>query len=163
LPHLLYERPVVDREQVGGLAAGGLGALGLATLASGPLELTPSRAGFTALGSGLGAAIGGGLALMAPSLHDRGGVALMLGGGAVDPRDFGWLSLFGALGTVAGAAAGAPFSTRSEPAPVLAGLAAGPAVGMLTGALVLPRLRRLAAPASATSSVRSIALPARVM
>jgi hypothetical protein len=71
--------------------------------------------------------------------------------GSVEPRDFGWLSLFGAMGTVAGAAAGAPFSSKAEPAPLLAGLAIGPAVGMLTGALVLPRLRRWAAQGSQVS------------
>ena len=72
-----------------------------------------------------------------------GGYAL-LRTGAVDPSDFGWLSLFGALGTVVGAGAGAPFSTRTTPGPVLAGLAIGPAAGMLGGALLLPKLRRLA-------------------
>jgi hypothetical protein len=263
-------------EQAGGLVAGGAGALGLATLASGALELSPSTAGYTALASGIGASLGGGIALVSPALHDRRGVDLMMGGtavgiaagaalaprlaltppsvaagatavggmlgvtesllfawsarsdgsksyggaaligggigatlglataaapeaersgnvpaaagfaawgawmgsfsgslvhndphdivlggllgadagflggyallrtGAVDPSDFGWLSLFGALGTVAGAGAGAPFSTRTAPGPVLAGLAIGPAVGMLGGALLLPKLRRLA-------------------
>jgi len=76
--------------------------------------------------------------------------------GAVDPRDFGWLSLFGALGTVAGAGAGAPFASRTDPAPVLAGLAAGPVVGMACGGLLLPRLRRLANRQS-TVSFKSLA------
>ena len=287
LPNLIYDAPdVTGRERAGGLAAGALGGLGLATVASGALEIKPARAGIAGIGSGLGAAIGGGVALMSPELHDRSGVGLMLGGtaaglaagaafaprlelvpptwtagaatvggalgvseslvfawsgratgsdafagaallgggvgaalglaaaaapseqvtgapaaagfaawgawtgsfagslyrndahevvlggllganagflggyallhsGAVEAGDFGWLSLFGALGTVAGAGAGAPFASASNPAPVLAGLAIGPVVGMTAGALVLPRLRRMAAPSHATASLPS--------
>jgi hypothetical protein len=81
----------------------------------------------------------------------------------VEPRDFGWLSLFGAMGTVAGAGAGAPFSTNA----MLAGLAIGPAAGMLTGALILPRLRRFSGGRSPVhgsgSSMRLASLPARTV
>ncbi len=275
LPTALYgPGSVTERQRAGGLAAGGAGALGLATLASSRLEIGGATAGYTALGSAIGASLGGGIALASPALHDRRGAGIMLGGtvlglgtGAVlaprlslappaavvgatfggaalgvtesllfawsaraagnaeyggaallgggigatlglavaatppeqggslpaaagfaawgawmgsftgalihndsheivlggllganagflagyallrtdtvEPSDFGWLSLFGALGTVVGAGAGAPFSTRAEPAPVLAGLAIGPAVGMLGGAMLLPKLRRL--------------------
>jgi hypothetical protein len=61
----------------------------------------------------------------------------------VEPRDFGWLSLAGAAGTVAGGGLGAVLSSRENPRPILAGLAIGPAVGMTAGALILPALRRL--------------------
>jgi hypothetical protein len=287
LPNLVYDAPdVTGRERAGGIAAGALGGLGLAAVASGALEIEPARAGYAGLGSGLGAAVGGGIALMSPDLHDRRGVGLMLGGtaiglaggaalaprlelappawtvgaaaaggalgaseallfawsgrasgsdafagaallgggvgatlglaaasapseqvtgapaaagfaawgawtgsfagslvrndahevvlggliganagflggyavlhsGAVEASDFGWLSLFGALGTVAGAGVGAPFASANNPAPVLAGLAIGPLVGMTTGALVLPRLRRIATPSRATASLPS--------
>jgi hypothetical protein len=295
LPYLLYDASVVTgRERAGGLAAGALGGLGLAAVSSSALEMEPARAGFAGLGSGLGAAIGGGIALMSPDLHDRGGVGLMLGGtaaglaagaalaprlsmaptswmvgattaggtlglseallfawsghasgtdqfagaallgggvgaalglataaappeqvsgapaaagfaawgawtgsftgslfrndahevvlgglvganagflggyallrtGAVEARDFGWLSLFGALGTVVGAGVGAPFSSTSQPAPVLAGLAAGPVVGMTAGALILPRLRRLGSPGGASTNVASARFPGRLL
>jgi hypothetical protein len=59
----------------------------------------------------------------------------------VEPRDFGWLSAFGAAGTVVGGGVGALFSTREDPRPVLAGLLVGPAVGLATGAIVLPYLK----------------------
>ncbi|HTA20185.1 MAG TPA: hypothetical protein VK989_12890, partial [Polyangia bacterium] len=282
-PYLVHDRAqVTEREELGALALGGFGGVGLATLASGAFDLAPARAGVGALGSGLGAAMGGGLALMSPSSSSRAGVGLMMGGTAlglaagatiaprlsdapterlvggtalgaglgisesllfawsgnvssaeqyrgaalfggglgaalglaasaapesehgsapaaagfaawgawtgafagslfkndthddvmggliganagflagyalmradvVDPRDFGWLSLFGALGTVAGAGVGAPFSTSGS-TPVRAGLAIGPAAGMIAGALVLPRLHSaMAARATALS------------
>ena len=292
LPNAIWNPSEVSaRERLGGLAAGGFGGLGLAALAGSGLELTPGAAGYTGLGSALGAALGGGIALGSPELRDRRGVDIMLGGsvaglvagaafapdlaltdsstaagatvvggtlgaaesllfawsgrapdsasyggaalvggsigatlglvatatpvqasgnvpaaagfgawgawtgsfagalvqndphdvvlggligansgflagytllrtGAVDPRDFGWLSLFGALGTVAGAGAGAPFASRTDPAPVLAGLALGPAVGMACGGLLLPKLRRLA---NRPSSVGFRDLPARTL
>ena len=292
LPAALYgPENVTARRRAGGLLAGGAGALGLAAISSGKLEIAPATAGYAALASGIGASLGGGIALVSPTLHDRRGVGIMLGGttlglgigaafaprlslappttvigttlaggalgvtesllfawsarsvgsdqyggaaligggigatlglavaatppeqsgnlppaagfaawgawmgsftgslvhndaheivlggllganagflggyallrtGAVEPSDFGWLSLFGALGTVAGAGVGAPFSTRAEPAPVLAGLAIGPAVGMLGGAILLPKLRRLVdRPVGPTTSVRSLRAP----
>jgi hypothetical protein len=61
----------------------------------------------------------------------------------VEPRDFGWLSMGGALGTVVGGGLGAALSSRSNPRPILAGLAIGPVVGMTGGALILPGLRKL--------------------
>jgi hypothetical protein len=138
------------------LIGGGVGAtLGLAATAT-PADRSgnlPAAAGFAAWGAWMGSFTGalvqndshavvlGGL--VGANAGFLGGYAL-LHSDAVDPNDFGWLSLFGALGTVAGAGAGAPFSTSSQPAPVLAGLAIGPAVGMLGGALLLPRLHRWA-------------------
>jgi hypothetical protein len=275
LPSLIYKPTgFSDRQEMGGLAAGGLGALGLATIASGALEITPARSGYSAMGSAMGASLAGGLVLMSPSLHDRAGVGLMLGGTAaglvagaaftprlaleptssvlgaaaaggtlglseallfawsgrasgsdqyagaallggsigaglgiattatasdshssapaaagfaawgawmgsftgtlvrndphevvmggliganlgflggyallrsdlVEPRDFGWLSLFGAIGTLAGAGVGAPFNDSNTTFPLRAGLAAGPLVGMLGGSFFLPRLRKV--------------------
>jgi len=63
----------------------------------------------------------------------------------VDPRDFAWISLAGALGTALGGGAGAVMSSQSDPRPVLAGLAAGPLVGLATGAIIVPRMRHKAA------------------
>jgi hypothetical protein len=63
----------------------------------------------------------------------------------VEPRDFGWLSAFGAAGTVVGGGVGALFSTRENSRPALAGLLIGPAVGLTAGAVVLPHLNRLLA------------------
>jgi hypothetical protein len=73
----------------------------------------------------------------------------LLASGTVEPRDFGWLSAFGAAGTVLGGGVGALFSTRTDPRPALAGLLVGPAVGLTTGALVLPKLRTLGSTARA--------------
>jgi hypothetical protein len=59
----------------------------------------------------------------------------------VDARDFGWLSLAGAMGAAAGGGLGAVFSTSTDPRPVLAGLALGPVVGIGAGSLIVPKLR----------------------
>jgi hypothetical protein len=59
----------------------------------------------------------------------------------VDARDFGWLSLAGAVGTALGGGLGSAFSSKDDPRPVLAGLAVGPLVGLVTGAIVMPSLR----------------------
>jgi hypothetical protein len=281
LPSALRDqKDITDRQRMGALALGGFGSLGVATLASAGLDVEPGRAGFGGVGSAIGASIGGGLALMSPSLPARGGTGLMLtgtglglagglalapafegqpadrlvghatagaalgvseslmfawsgrasgdaqfGGAAlagagigsalglavamsptgdksvapaaagfaawgawsgafagslvrndphedlmggliganagfltgyallrndvVEPRDFGWLSLFGAIGTVAGAGVAAPFSNGSS-TPVRAGLAVGPVAGMIAGAIALPALRRTLAPSPAS-------------
>jgi len=145
--------------QYGGAAllGAGVGAgLGLASAAETDLShsLSPAAAGFAAWGAWMGAFSG---SLVARDAHEitAGGLiganaGLLAGVGllrlrAVDAGDFGWLSLFGAMGTVAGAAAAAPFTSRDKPAPILAGLAIGPAAGMLAGALVLPHLHAGAA------------------
>jgi hypothetical protein len=65
----------------------------------------------------------------------------LLRGGVVDAGEFGWLSAAGLLGTLAGGTAGAIFSSKENPRPLLVGLAAGPLLGLGTGALVLPHLR----------------------
>ena len=72
----------------------------------------------------------------------------------VEPRDFGWLSAFGAAGTVVGGGVGALFSTREDPRPVLAGLLVGPAVGLATGAIVLPYLKGWTSSSTSTSRRR---------
>jgi hypothetical protein len=59
----------------------------------------------------------------------------------VDPRDFGWLSLAGTVGTALGGGVGAALSSKDDPRPILAGLAAGPLLGLATGAVLVPRLR----------------------
>jgi hypothetical protein len=140
------------------LVGGGVGAsLGLLAVASPSLRVSsaPAAAGFAAWGTWMGAFAG---SLFQSDAHEitLGGLAganvgflsgyALLNSGVVDARDFGWLSLAGALGTVAGAGVGAPFSTRA----IRAGMAAGPAAGMLTGALVLPRLRALGGGSSGT-------------
>jgi hypothetical protein len=62
----------------------------------------------------------------------------------VEPRDFGWLSLAGAMGAAIGGGAGAVFSSASDPRPVLAGLALGPAIGIGAGVLIVPHLHKKA-------------------
>jgi len=148
--------------QYGGAAllGAGVGAgLGLASAAQTDVSrsLSPAAAGFAAWGAWMGAFSG---SLVARDPHEitagaliGANAGLLAGAGllrlrAVDGGDFGWLSLFGAMGTVAGAAVAAPFTSRDEPGPILAGLAIGPAAGMLAGALVLPHLRAGDAPAS---------------
>ena len=61
----------------------------------------------------------------------------------VEPRDIGWLSAFGAAGTVVGGGVGALFSKSDDPRPALAGLLIGPAVGLTAGAIVLPSLKNV--------------------
>ena len=137
------------------LFGGGLGAtLGLATAASMQDSKTqvPVLAGFAAWGGWIGSFSG---SLFARDAHEitAGGVlgsnAAFLAGygltksGLVEQGDFGWLSLFAAGGTAVGALAGAPFASRGEPRPILAGLAIGPAVGIAVGTFVAPRLRHL--------------------
>jgi hypothetical protein len=72
----------------------------------------------------------------------------------VDPRDFGWLSLAGALGTALGGGVGAALSSKDDPRPALAGLAVGPLLGLATGAVLVPRLR-------SSSESHSMFVPAR--
>ena len=55
----------------------------------------------------------------------------------VDPRDFGWLSLAGAVGTALGGGVGAALSSKDDARPALAGLAAGPLLGIATGAVLV--------------------------
>jgi hypothetical protein len=75
----------------------------------------------------------------------------------IEPRDFGWLSLFGAAGTALGGGVGALLSDRSDPRPVLLGLAAGPAIGLLTGAFVMPHLHAASPPVARLSRKRAAA------
>jgi hypothetical protein len=70
----------------------------------------------------------------------------------VEPRDFAWLSLAGALGTALGGGVGAALSSSSNPRPVLAGLALGPVVGIGAGTFIVPWLREKAANVSYRSS-----------
>jgi hypothetical protein len=109
-------------------------------------------AGFAGWGAWMGA-FGGALINRDPhevTLGGLGGANLGLAAGwgllsteIVQPRDFGWLSAFGAAGTVVGGGVGALFSKRDDPRPALAGLLIGPAVGLATGAVILPRLRTI--------------------
>lgn len=133
-------RSLREEEQVsrtlaaGGFAAWGLwvGAFGGALLNRDPHEVTAGGL----LGANVGMGVGYGL--LATHL--------------VEPRDFGWLSLFGAAGTALGGGAGAVLSSHSDPRPVLAGLTIGPAVGIAAGAIALPRLRQVAREAGSTVS-----------
>jgi hypothetical protein len=72
----------------------------------------------------------------------------------VEPRDFAWLSLAGALGTALGGGVGAALSSSTNPRPVLAGLAVGPVVGIGAGTLIVPWLREKAAHVSYRASGR---------
>lgn len=146
------------------LVGAGMGTtLGLAS--AGSSSFTAQRglasAGFGAWGAWMGAfggalvnrdarevTLGGLLGLNAGVLAGYG----LLRTEAVAPSDFGWLSLFGAAGTAVGGGVGAALSSKENPGPVLAGLAAGPLVGMGVGALVLPRLRTIGGPAGSAST-----------
>jgi hypothetical protein len=153
-----------DDYQGATLIGAGLGAtLGLAagdrTDGSSPRAF--ASAGFAAWGAWMGAFVGA-LAQRDPHEVTLGGLVGLNAGLAaghgllrselVQPSDFGWLSLFAAGGTVAAGGVGAIFSTEHNPAPALAGLAAGPAVGMITGAFLLPKVRALSAPGAQSSS-----------
>jgi hypothetical protein len=139
-----------------GLVGAGLGAtLALASGADASGLSTQQAlvaSGFSAWGAWVGS-FSGALANRDPHEVTLGGLAAANVGAAigyglvaydwVEPRDFGWLSLFGAAGTVLGGGAGAIFSSATDPRPVLAGLTIGPAVGITVGAFVLPRLHSL--------------------
>ena len=148
------------------LIGAGLGAgLGVATATS--TDLGTSKAltstGFAAWGAWTGAFAG---ALASRDSHEvtlggLGGANLgaLLGYGLVktdlvDPRDFGWLSLAGAVGTALAGGVGAALSSKDDPRLALAGLAAGPLVGIATGAVLVPRLR-------ASGSSQSMFVPGR--
>jgi hypothetical protein len=135
------------------LIGAGLGA-GLGVAAATSSDLGASKAltsiGFTAWGAWMGAWTG---ALASRDSHEvtfggLGGANLgaLVGYGLVktdlvDPRDFGWLSLAGAIGTALGGGVGAALSSKDDPRPILAGVAAGPLLGLATGAVLVPRLR----------------------
>jgi hypothetical protein len=138
-----------------GLLGAGLGATLGMTHAIGDSQSASRKlaaGGFAAWGAWVGA-FGGALVNRDPHEVTLGGLAganlgAIVGYGLlsqewVEPRDFGWLSLFGAAGAVLGSGTGAIFSSRTDPRPVLAGLTIGPAVGITVGALILPRLRSL--------------------
>ena len=138
-----------------GLIGAGLGATLGMTHAVGDSQSTSRKlaaGGFAAWGAWVGA-FGGALVSRNPHEVTMGGLAganlgaiagyALLSQDWVEPRDFGWLSLFGAAGAVLGSGTGAIFSSKTDPRPVLAGLTVGPAVGIAVGALVLPRLRSL--------------------
>jgi hypothetical protein len=145
-----------NEDYAGALLVGtGVGTtLGLASAAypSFTLQRGLASSGFAAWGAWMGAFSG---ALLHRDPHEvtLGGLAganagFLLGYGLVradlvEPRDFGWLSLAGTVGTVAGGGIGAVLSSKSDPRPILAGLAIGPAVGMAGGALILPALHRM--------------------
>ena len=140
-----------------GLVGAGLGAtLALASGADASelsTQQTLVASGFLAWGAWVGS-FSGAFAHRDPHEVVMGGLAaanlgFLAGYGAlrydlVDPRDFGWLSLGGALGAALGGGLGAAFSTSTEPRPVLAGLALGPLVGIGTGSIIVPRLRHRA-------------------
>jgi hypothetical protein len=151
------------------VGAGLGGTLGLAHAAS--PNFTSKRgfaaAGFAAWGSWMGAFSG---AYFNRDAHDvtlgamlGTNVGLAAGYGLmhtdlVQPRDFGWLSLGAAIGTVVAGGGGAFASTREDPRPVLGGLAAGPVLGMLGGALLLPKLRTLGGSNSNANVSRTFAV-----
>ena len=147
-------RAATNESRIGaGLFGAGMGAsLGLAAAAYPHFTAreAPAAAGFAAWGAWMGSFSG---AFRNPDAHDvtLGGLVGanvgfltgygLLRSGWIQPTDFGWLSLFGAMGTVLGGGIGAPFSSRQDARPVLAGLAVGPAVGMIVGAVLLPKLK----------------------
>jgi hypothetical protein len=152
-----------ERDYAGaGLVGAGVGST-LGLVAAGHPGWMAGRglpaAGFAGWGAWMGA-FGGALINRDPHEVTLGGlgganVGLLAGLGLmsadlVEPRDFGWLSAFGAAGTVVGGGVGAAFSTRDDPRPALAGLLIGPAVGLGAGAILMPRVRTVGAPALAS-------------
>ncbi|MDX2024238.1 MAG: hypothetical protein SF187_28610 [Deltaproteobacteria bacterium] len=115
----------------------------------------PASAGFGAWGAWVGS-FAGAMVKSRPQEATLGGlIGLNLGVAAgygaltadwVEPADFGWLSLFGAAGTLVGGATGALFSSSKDSTPAFVGLAVGPVVGLGVGAAMLPTWRRLRGP-----------------
>jgi hypothetical protein len=160
-----------ERDYAGaGLIGAGLGTgLGVAAAAT-TSDIGTSKAltsvGFAAWGAWMGAFSG---ALASRDSHEvtlggLGGANLgaLAGYGLVqtdwvNPRDFGWLSLTAAIGTALGGGLGAALSSKDDPSPALAGLAAGSLVGLATGAIVVPRLRSSAESHSLWAPARTVA------
>ncbi len=111
---------VTGRQRAGALALGGFGAAGLSTALSGAFAISQDTAAYGGLGSALGAALGGGIALMSPSLHDQRGVGLMLGGTGVGL----------ASGVLLAPILGAESTTR-----IMGGVATGAGLGVSEGLL----------------------------
>ena len=83
LPRVLYRSEDVNqRNQIGGVVAGGLGSFAIATLASHWVKPDGNDVAVAGTTSAVGAALAGGSVLLAEDLHNRGGVAIMLGGSA---------------------------------------------------------------------------------
>jgi len=149
------------------LIGGGVGAtLGL-TAAARPFLTAPTAlasSGFAAWGAWIGSFAAAAGDPRAPRISGAG----MLGADAgflagygllrlevIEPRDFGWLSLGGAVGTVGGGLAGALLTRPSDRAPLWVGLAVGPLAGMAAGGIALPWLRSLkVSPAAAAAPAR---------
>jgi hypothetical protein len=148
-----------------GLVGAGIGAsLGLASSSDSDglsMQQALVASGFSAWGGWVGS-FAGAFANRDPHEVVLGGLAaanlgFVAGYGAlrydlVEPRDFAWLSLAGALGTALGGGVGAALSSSSNPRPVLAGLALGPVVGIGAGTFIVPWLREKAANVSYRSS-----------
>ncbi|MDQ3266087.1 MAG: HEAT repeat domain-containing protein [Myxococcota bacterium] len=143
-------------------------ALGLSASAAAGTAASdaPAAMGFAAWGAWIGS-FSGALAFRdgAPELH-RVSLGGLIGANAgfgigfglmklgwIESRDIGWLSLFGGVGTLVGAGVTAPFSSGENPAPILAGLAVGPLVGMVAGGFIWPRIRG-AQPSEPVASVQ---------
>jgi HEAT repeats len=144
-------------DDYGGAALIGAGAgatLGLAAAAH-PFLTAPSAlasSGFAAWGAWMGAFAGAAYDPRAPRISGFGmagaDVGFLAGYGLLkldilEPRDFGWISLGGALGTVGGGIAGAVFTKSTDRAPLWVGLSVGPIVGMIASGIALPTLRKL--------------------
>lgn len=148
-----------------GLVGAGIGAsLGLASSSDSDglsMQQALVASGFSAWGGWVGS-FAGAFANRDPHEVVLGGLAaanlgFVAGYGAlrydlVEPRDFAWLSLAGALGTALGGGVGAALSSSTNPRPVLAGLAVGPVVGIGAGTFIVPWLREKAASVSYRSS-----------
>ncbi len=161
-------RSTTDRQYTGaGLVGAGIGAsLGLASSSDSDglsMQQALVASGFSAWGGWVGS-FAGAFANRDPHEVVLGGLAaanlgFVAGYGAlrydlVEPRDFAWLSLAGALGTALGGGVGAALSSSSDPRPVLAGLAVGPVVGIGAGTFIVPWLRAKAATVSYRSPGR---------
>jgi hypothetical protein len=69
--------------------------------------------------------------------------------------------LAGAVGTALGGGVGAALSSKDDPRPALAGLPAGPLLGIATGGVLVPRLRTSASSSSPSGDCHALWSPGR--
>jgi hypothetical protein len=133
------------------IGAGSGVTLGLAASAvpAFSIERAPAGAGFGAWGAWSGAWLGAlaeSDARVVAASSITGANALFAAGyvslssDLLEPRDFGWISLGGAAGTLIGAGIGAPLSGRDDRRPIYAGLGIGSMAGLLGGAIAVRTL-----------------------
>jgi hypothetical protein len=152
LPYLFQPADEVSNRQRGaGVLAGLFGGLGISLVASAAIEPSAGATATAALGSGIGASIAGGIALVSEDIHDELAAGLTLGGSALgagaggllasrlrfDSSEAGYATVGGVLGT-AEALTFAWSARASERDPLLGagllGAGVGTSLGLATSA-----------------------------